>query len=124
MKKLWPKQNKGAEKGKLGVAKIGRLRNFTTNFFLEYIFLNIYIYIYIYYLFFYQHCCYNVSILSSSFAAPYAYYSGVVKFFWFVKFRRGCEAKFLRPFPLNSEPPLLQKVDTNCKNKHRKKLKK
>ena len=48
MKKLWPKQNKGAEKGKLGVAKMGRLRNFTTNFFLEYIFLNIYIYIYIY----------------------------------------------------------------------------
>ena len=33
-----------------------------------------------------------------------------------------CEivAKFRRFFPLDSGPPLLQKFDTNCKNKHRK----
>ena len=70
MKKLWPRQNRGAEKG--------WLRNFIFIFFIE-IFFNIYIYIYF---FFGQHCfCYNVAIFVF-FLPVYSVrcYSGVAKF--------------------------------------------
>ena len=106
-----------------GAAKISQRCDF---FFLNFFQLQLYIYIYKKRIFFFfyvkdkmlQFRCYSTSQIDM----PYKPYSGVTKFrrvaklIWF--------AKFLGLFPLNFGPPLLQKFDTNYKNKHRKKIKK